>query len=769
MPDKEIKTFGAHSVALRVDWGVGIGGKTWTCGERLCEHLASVRWKDVSVLELGSGTGLVGLYAAKAMPSVRVVLTDVDEHVALLAANIKLNGLEGRVAAEPIDWRSEADLSRLEAASYDVVVATDCAYEAQLHGPLVDALARACREPSQLALVGVTKSDTDLSFFERLEAAGFEYALLKPPRDSYFGLFRVRRRPRCFFAPGRSEETTAKVSVWTQRLSNRASTIVCAQCGCDLLDPEDWVDAGRATIDAFNSGRDDVSPCDCGTLYCSHECRSQAWTAHEPLCVGPLAHDAPLCRFKARLVELDDNDADIVALATVWLARSKAVTGEDPFATSAGYSFEDKDWIPELCGLLGWEGDFAAVLGFVRAHMVEVTRPNALCPLLREVYLGTRPEPASLRRRLLALLKHDVEERFADEGGSTEMSDDHAWSWILAAPEDFLEPVRMLALAFTDVPHSCAPTRALEWAGKGPLIRMTRLHDAPATLWRDGQDDCDSTCCTSPHESLEVLVAAARRDEDYDELDALLQRSPATAATRLELARVAGWRGDWDEARTRLLETAEAYPNDLAVTRAVRELDNFPSWHASECAAMSPVFGGQKQSFLDGRLHAITHVLDSSECAAMTDIVEAHVAQHGWTTSRHYSVPTTDVPVAAVLELKEWFCRQLERRLFPMIVELFDDIETLRVIDAFFVKYSADAQADLPLHCDQSRISLTIAMNPRSDFDGGGTYFPLLGPYPVDLDIGDVAFFDGSLLHAGAPTTRGRRSIIAVFLWAQSP
>ena len=47
----------------------------------------------------------------------------------------------------------------------------------------------------------------------------------------------------------------------------------------------------------------------------------------------------------------------------------------------------------------------------------------------------------------------------------------------------------------------------------------------------------------------------------------------------------------------------------------------------------------------------------------------------------------------------------------------------IRVIDAFLVKYSAEKQRSLPLHCDQSQFSLTIAMNPREEYEGGGTFF----------------------------------------------
>ena len=60
-----------------------------------------VDFSNKTVVELGAGTGAVGLWVASRWPSARVVITDLAEAVPLMERNIELNGLggDGRVTA----------------------------------------------------------------------------------------------------------------------------------------------------------------------------------------------------------------------------------------------------------------------------------------------------------------------------------------------------------------------------------------------------------------------------------------------------------------------------------------------------------------------------------------------------------------------------------------------------------------------------------------------------------------------------------------------
>ena len=114
-------------------------------------------------------------------------------------------------------------------------------------------------------------------------------------------------------------------------------------------------------------------------------------------------------------------------------------------------------------------------------------------------------------------------------------------------------------------------------------------------------------------------------------------------------------------------------------------------------------------------------------------IAEAHASHGGgWTTARHYTVATTDVPMTSLPALLPHFNEALRTQLFPALASRYPDAAPdpagLRVLDAFVVRYDAREQASLPTHQDENTFSFTIALNDRSEYEGGGTAFERLRP-----------------------------------------
>lgn len=161
-------------------------------------------------------------------------------------------------------------------------------------------------------------------------------------------------------------------------------------------------------------------------------------------------------------------------------------------------------------------------------------------------------------------------------------------------------------------------------------------------------------------------------------------------------------------------------------------------------------------------------VLSSEECRRIVGEAERIGADMGWTTSRHGNYPTTDIPIVELPETLKFLRRTLVERIYPLLTaqfgEFLPDASKLRVADGFIVKYDAEGgQTELKPHRDGSVISFNIALNPSSDFDGGGTWFDSLND-AVRIDEGEIVSHASGILHGGHGITRGKRYILVAFV-----
>jgi hypothetical protein len=121
-------------------------------------------------------------------------------------------------------------------------------------------------------------------------------------------------------------------------------------------------------------------------------------------------------------------------------------------------------------------------------------------------------------------------------------------------------------------------------------------------------------------------------------------------------------------------------------------------------------------------------LMTPSECNDIIDWAELAGKNSGWTTSRHYAVPTTDIPIHEVPRIINWFNKLLRNRLLLLLARQFGEKEVgvdgsrVYIHDAFVVRYDSEKQRHLPLHRDQSTHSFTIALNKRNEYQGGGTF-----------------------------------------------
>ncbi|CAH0479908.1 unnamed protein product [Peronospora belbahrii] len=206
------------------DWTPGIGGSVWTSGELLAAHLELQReyyrsiFDGARIVELGSGTGYVGLMIASCFKPAYVYLTDLQTHIRGLCRNVERNAGAVRSGVQvhvlELSWGSlEQETNLLElftstdhdsdnhkAAQIDVILGTDVAYQQELYDPLLHTMNRLATSRT-LILLGLNRADTEFTFFRQLERHGFEYYRIpdfKLPKEYWgheFGLFEIRRRP----------------------------------------------------------------------------------------------------------------------------------------------------------------------------------------------------------------------------------------------------------------------------------------------------------------------------------------------------------------------------------------------------------------------------------------------------------------------------------------------------------------------------------------------------------------------------------------------
>lgn len=172
----------------------------------------------------------------------------------------------------------------------------------------------------------------------------------------------------------------------------------------------------------------------------------------------------------------------------------------------------------------------------------------------------------------------------------------------------------------------------------------------------------------------------------------------------------------------------------------------------------------------DALIHTTVEPLFSAEeCQRIIDEAEAWALEcGGWTSKRHFNHPTTDIPLAELPGTAEFLnVDALPHRIYPLLGQAFASLpnwRALRVADAFVVKYdAAKGQTWLSPHRDGAVVSFNVALNAKSEYEGGGTWFKGLdGALPIEC--GHVCCHASGIQHGGHPITSGVRYILVAFV-----
>jgi tetratricopeptide (TPR) repeat protein len=128
-----------------------------------------------------------------------------------------------------------------------------------------------------------------------------------------------------------------------------------------------------------------------------------------------------------------------------------------------------------------------------------------------------------------------------------------------------------------------------------------------------------------------------------------------------------------------------------------------------------------------------------------------------------------EAKVSTLPRAREWLRDQLHSKLFPVLRNRFGVGQFLTLHDALIIGYGyfGGGCQSQPIHRDSSLLSLNVALSPRSDYEGGGTYFEALGQC-LHQEQGHFTCHPGGIMHAGHGITSGERWVLVLFVLDES-
>eukprot|EP01100_Stratorugosa_tubuloviscum_P002408 TRINITY_DN1560_c0_g1_i12.p1 TRINITY_DN1560_c0_g1~~TRINITY_DN1560_c0_g1_i12.p1 ORF type:complete len:267 (-),score=130.32 TRINITY_DN1560_c0_g1_i12:17-817(-) len=148
----------------------GCGGYVWRAAyvlSKYCENeqiFAHNFWSQKRVIELGSGTGLVGI--AIAAQGGHVIVSDLPVMLPLLTTNVELNRhATPNIQIAQISW-GETDCKSFN-PPFDFIIAADCVYLEHCFDPLIATLLQLSDNNTKILLAYEKRRKADKRFFTK--------------------------------------------------------------------------------------------------------------------------------------------------------------------------------------------------------------------------------------------------------------------------------------------------------------------------------------------------------------------------------------------------------------------------------------------------------------------------------------------------------------------------------------------------------------------------------------------------------------------------
>uniref|UniRef100_A0A8C2NCZ2 Protein N-lysine methyltransferase METTL21A n=1 Tax=Capra hircus TaxID=9925 RepID=A0A8C2NCZ2_CAPHI len=164
-------SFANHTIQIRQDWKqLGVAAVVWDAAVVLATYLemGTVELRGCSAVELGAGTGLVGIVAA--LLGAHVTITDRKIALEFLKSNVQANlppHIQPKAVVKELTWGQ--NLGSFSPGEFDLILGADIIYLEETFTDLLQTLEHLCSNHSVVLLACRIRYERDYNFLAMLE------------------------------------------------------------------------------------------------------------------------------------------------------------------------------------------------------------------------------------------------------------------------------------------------------------------------------------------------------------------------------------------------------------------------------------------------------------------------------------------------------------------------------------------------------------------------------------------------------------------------
>ncbi|XP_020636384.1 protein N-lysine methyltransferase METTL21A isoform X1 [Pogona vitticeps] len=187
--------FANRTIQIKQDWKqLGVAAVVWDAAVVLCTFLETggIDLQGRSVIELGAGTGLLGIVAV--LLGAHVTITDRKAALTLLELNVQANlpdDLQLRAMVKELTWGQ--DLVSFSPGGYDFILGADIVYLEETFTDLLQTLDYLCSEQTVILLSCRLRYERDQKFLMMMKGLfSVQEVFYNPDNDVH--IFKAQRK-----------------------------------------------------------------------------------------------------------------------------------------------------------------------------------------------------------------------------------------------------------------------------------------------------------------------------------------------------------------------------------------------------------------------------------------------------------------------------------------------------------------------------------------------------------------------------------------------